>query len=183
MNRASDISRDSFLPEELPEASFEAEPTRPVPPRTIQTRTQTALEQGIPRWRFSHFGHQPDSESDHKPNEQPVEKTQQPVVFPELDDSEPLFLDQVEVFLEPTNSLLPSPTGTSAPLLSNLALTDTLRSFPLFSNSRADSSVGLEPPEEGTDREDQAPGQSLATPLTSDRTTRQRSRPRGRPLV
>ena len=33
---ASDISRDSFLSEQLPEASFELEPTRPVPPRTIQ---------------------------------------------------------------------------------------------------------------------------------------------------
>ena len=41
----SDISRDSFLPEQLPEASFELEPTRPVPPRTIQTCTQTALDQ------------------------------------------------------------------------------------------------------------------------------------------
>ena len=40
----SDISRDSFLPEQLPEASFEMEPTAPVPPRTIQTRTQSALE-------------------------------------------------------------------------------------------------------------------------------------------
>ena len=40
----SDISRDSFLPEQLPEASFELEPTRPVPPRTIQNRTQTAHE-------------------------------------------------------------------------------------------------------------------------------------------
>ena len=46
---ASDISQDSFLPEQLPEASFELEPSRPVSPRTIQTRTQTALEQGIPR--------------------------------------------------------------------------------------------------------------------------------------
>ena len=45
----SDISRASCLPEQLPEASFEMEPTAPVPPRTIQTRTQTALQQGIPR--------------------------------------------------------------------------------------------------------------------------------------
>ena len=42
----SDISRDSFLPEQLSEASFELDPTRTVPPRTIQTRTQIALEQG-----------------------------------------------------------------------------------------------------------------------------------------
>ena len=44
---ASYILRDSFLPEQLPEVSFEAETTRPVPPRTIQTRTQTALGQGM----------------------------------------------------------------------------------------------------------------------------------------
>ena len=31
----SDISRDSFQPEQLPEASFELEPTGSVPPRTI----------------------------------------------------------------------------------------------------------------------------------------------------
>ena len=36
----SDISTDSFLPQQLP--------NRPAPPRTIQIRTQTALEQGIP---------------------------------------------------------------------------------------------------------------------------------------
>ena len=42
----SDILRDSFLPEQLPEASFEMEPTAPVPPSTIQTRTQSALERG-----------------------------------------------------------------------------------------------------------------------------------------
>ena len=46
---ASDISRGSFLTELLPEASFELESTRAVPPRTIQTRTQTTLEQRIPR--------------------------------------------------------------------------------------------------------------------------------------
>ena len=53
----SDISRDSILPEQLPEASFEAEPTRSVPTRSTQTRTQTALEQGIPRRRFSQFSY------------------------------------------------------------------------------------------------------------------------------
>ena len=60
----SDISRDSFLPEQLPEASFEMEPTARVPPSTIQTRTQSALERGIPRRRFSHFGYLSESESD-----------------------------------------------------------------------------------------------------------------------
>ena len=38
---ASDISRDSFLPDQLPESSFELVPTRPVLRRTIHTRTQT----------------------------------------------------------------------------------------------------------------------------------------------
>ena len=80
----SDISRDSFLPEQLPEASFEMRPTAPVPPRTIQTRTQAALEQeGIQRRRLSHFGYQSESESDHEPIEQPGEETQQPVNFPD----------------------------------------------------------------------------------------------------
>ena len=69
---ASDISRDSFLPEQLPEASFNLEPTHLVPPRTIQTRTQTALEQGIPRRSFSHFAYPSDSESEHGPMESPL---------------------------------------------------------------------------------------------------------------
>ena len=107
------------------------------------------------------------------------------MVFPELDDLEPLLSDQEEVLPEPTNSLLPSPAGSSAPLLSNPALTGTLSNFPLFS-SRAGSSVGLEPaeedePQKGTDGEDQIPGPTLPTPPTSDRTTRQRRHPRGRP--
>ena len=44
------LLRDSFLPEQLPEASFEL--THPVPPRTIQARTRTTLEQGR---SISHF--------------------------------------------------------------------------------------------------------------------------------
>ena len=68
-----EISRDSFLPEQLPEASFELEPTRPVPPRTIQTRTQTALEQGIPRRRFSHFDYPSDSDSEPAITEPPIQ--------------------------------------------------------------------------------------------------------------
>ena len=70
-------------------------------------------------------------------------------------------------------------------MLSNPTLTDTLSNFPLFS-SRAGSSRGPEPveenePQEGTDAEAQAPGQSLATSPTSDRTARRRGRPRGGP--
>ena len=181
----SDISRDSFFPEQLPEASFEMEPTAPVPPRTIQTRTQSALEQGIPRRRFSHFGYPSESESDQEPVEQPIEETQQPMVCPEIDDLEPLYSDQEEVLPEPAPSLVPSPSGTSAPLLSNPALTDTLSNFPLFS-SRAGSSVELElaeeaEPQEGTGGETQEPGQSMETLPSSGRTATKRGRPRGRP--
>ena len=131
---ASDISQDSFLPEQLPEASFELEPTEPVPPRTIQTRTQTALEQGISRRRFSHFGYPSDSDSDREVTEPPVPNPVPQTVFPELDDLEPLYSDQEEIQPEthPTGILVPSPSGTSAPLLSNLSLTDTLSNFPLF---------------------------------------------------
>ena len=181
----SDISRDSFLPEQLPEASFEMEPTAPVPPRTIQTRTQSALEQGIPRRRFSHFGYPSESESDQEPVELPIEETQQPMVCPEIDDLEPLYSDQEEVLPEPAPSLVPSPSGTSAPLLSNPALTDTLSNFPLFS-SRAGSSVELQlaeeaEPQEGTGGETQEPGQSMETLPSSERTATKRGRPRGRP--
>ena len=119
----SDISRDSFFPEQLPEASFEMKPTATIPPRTIQTRTQSACR------RFSHFGYPSESESDQEPIELPPAETQQPVVFPDIDDLEPLFSDQEEVLPEPPQSLIPSPSGTSAPLLSNPALTDTLSNF------------------------------------------------------
>ena len=137
----SDISRDSFLPEQLPEASFEMEPTAPIPPSTIQTRTQSALQQGIPRRRFCHFGYPSESESDQEPIELPPAETQQPVVFPDIDDLEPLFSDQKEVLPEPPQSLLHSPSGTSAPLLSNPALTDTLSNFPLYSSQNGSSMV------------------------------------------
>ena len=55
-------------------------------------------------------------------------------VFPELHDLEPLYSDQEKIQPEtkPTGSLVPSPSGTSAPLLSNPSLTDTLSNFPLF---------------------------------------------------
>ena len=112
----SDISRDSFLPEQLPEASFEMEPTRPVPPRTIQARTQTALEQGVPRRRFSQFGYPSESDSETEAAEPPHMNSPSQVVFLEVDDLEPLFSDQDEI-LPPTliESLIPSPSGTSAP--------------------------------------------------------------------
>ena len=86
---ASDNSQVSSVPEQLPDASFELEPTRPVPPRTIQTRTQTALGRGTPRRRFSHFGYPSVSGSEQVLIEpQNVERAPQ-VVFPELDDLVP----------------------------------------------------------------------------------------------
>ena len=107
---ASDISRDSFLPEQLAEATFELEPTRAVPPRTIQTRRQTALEQGIPRRQFSHFGCSSDSESNQEMTEQPIPESTQPIDFPELEDLEPLVADQEEILPEVSKrNLLPSP--------------------------------------------------------------------------
>ena len=161
------------------------EPTAPAPPRTIQTRTQSALEQGIPRRRFSHFGYPSESDSDREPMDQPIEEVRQPVVYPELDDLEPLYSDQEEVLPEPVPSLVLSPSVTSAPLLSNPVLSDTLSNFPLCS-SRAGSSAGLElaeedEPREGTDREIQEPGQSMETLPSSGRTANRRGRSRGRP--
>ena len=182
----SDISRDSFLPEQLPEASFEMEPTAPIPPRTIQTRTQPALHQEIPRRRFSHFGYPSESESDQEPIALPPAETQQPVVFPDIDDLEPLFSDQEEVLSEPPQSLILSPSGTSAPLLSNPALTDTLSNFPLYSSQNG-SSVTPEPveeaePQEGNDGEIQESDRNIEALPTPGRTASRRGRPRGRPL-
>ena len=98
----SDIPRDTFLPEQLPEASFEMEPTVPVPPRTIQTRTQRALEHRIPHRRFSHFGYPSESDADQELITQTMqEETQQPVVFPDIEDLEPLFSDQEKIVPEP----------------------------------------------------------------------------------
>ena len=84
------------------------------------------------------------------------------VVFPELDDLEPLFSDQEEIqpptFIE---SLIPSPSGTSAPLLSNPSLTDTLSNFPLFipqtrdPNQSAPSAPTADPQEHNVDLDNQ----------------------------
>ena len=182
----SDISRDSFLPEQLPEASYEMEPTAPIPPFTIQTRTQSASQQGISRRRFSHFGYPSESETDQEPIALPPAETQRPVVFPDIDDLEPLFSDQEEVLPEPPQSLIPSPSGTSAPLLSNPALTDTLSNFPLHSSQKG-SSVRLEPveeaePQEGNDGEIQESDRNMEALPTPGRTASRRGRPRGRPL-
>ena len=178
----SDISRDSFLPEQLPEASFEMEPTGSVPPRTIQTRTQTALEQGIPRRRFSHFGYPSDSDSEREENEPTVQNPASPAVFPDLDDLEPLYSDQEEVQPAAPPSLISSPSGTSAPLLSNPSLTDTLSNFPLFGprSENSISPVETKPPS-GTEGEEEMVHQSPIQCSTHPDTTNRRGRPRGRP--
>ena len=182
----SDISRDSFLPEKLREASFEMEPTAPVPPRTFQTRTQSALQQGIPRRRFSHFGYPSETESDQEPIAPPSAETQQPLVFPDIDDLEPLFSDQEEVLPEQPQSLIPSPSGTSAPLLSNPALSDTLSNFPLYSSQKG-SSARLElaqeaEPQEENNGEIQEPDRNIEALPTPGRTASRRGRPRDGPL-
>ena len=58
-------------------------------------------------------------------------------MFPELDDLEPLLSDQEEIQSETlARSLIPSPSGTSAPLLSNPSLTDTLSNFSLLNPNK-----------------------------------------------
>ena len=66
------ISEDSFLAEQLPEVSFELEPTRSVPLRRIQTHTSTAMEQGLPGRRFNLLGYQSDLECDREMTEHPI---------------------------------------------------------------------------------------------------------------
>ena len=180
---ASDSSRDSLLPEQLPEASFEIEPTRPVPPRTMQTRTQTGLEQGVPRRRFSQFGYPSESESEPEVTEPLLLDSAPQIVFPELDDLDPLFSDQEEI--QPatlTESLIPSSSGTSATLLSNPSLTDNLSNFPLFNPQSRDPSEPeplaptTQPQEVNIDDESQIANQSLPPTNTS-----RRGWPRGRP--
>ena len=178
----SDISRDSFMPEQLPEASIEIEQTRPVSPRRIQTRTQTALDQRLPRRRFSHFGCPSDSEPDQETAEQLIPEADPPMVLPELDDLEPLFSDHEEIPPEPPRSLIPSSSGTSALLLSIPALTDTLSNFPLFSShtgcpSDEELSVNIELEEERNREEE--PNQELELPPLPDRSTGPSGRRRG----
>ena len=163
------------------------EPTGSVPPLTFQTRTQGInLQQGIPRRRFSHFGYPSETESDQEPIAPPFAETQQPLVFPDIDDLEPLFSDQEEVLPEQPQSLIPSPSGTSAPLLSNPALSDTLSNFPLYSSQKG-SSARLElaqeaEPQEENNGEIQEPDRNIEALPTPGRTASRSGRPRGRPL-
>ena len=177
----SDFSRDSFPPEQLPEASFELEPTGSVPPRTIQTRTQTALEQGNQRRRFSQFDNSSDSDSEPAVTEPPTPDLTPQVVFLELDDLEPLFSDQEEIQSEAlTGSVILSPSGTSAPLLPNSSLTDTLSNFPLLNPNEPKPLAQTEQPQgtnvEHEKKNPEPPPIPLQTSSASGR-----GRPRGRP--
>ena len=107
------------------------------------------------------------------------------LVFPELDDLEPLFSDQEDIHPEaPSKIMIPPPSGTSAPLLSNSSLTDTLSNFPLFSLRTGNSSgpeplIGAEQPQEAereSETQNPNPNHFPALPNTSNR----RGRPRGR---
>ena len=145
--------------------------------RRFHYRSYTLYSQ-IPRRRFSHFGYPSESESDQEVIEQPNPESTQPVAFPELDDLEPLFSDKEETLpKEPIRNLLPSPTGTSAPLLSHPSLTDILSNFPLFI-SQAGNSINPAPhvenePQEKINAEYQIPDTRYQSGATSD--TRQNS--------
>ena len=81
--------------------------------------------------------------------EPPIPDLTPQVVFPELDDLEPLFSNQEEIQSEAlTRSLIPSPSATSAPLLSNPSLTDTLSNFPLFYTNEPRPLTQIEQPQE-----------------------------------
>ena len=179
----SDISRDSFLTEQHSEASFELEPTRPVPPRTIQTRTQTALEQRVPRRKFSQFGYPSESDSEAEAPGPPPMTSPSQVVFPEVDDLEPLFSDQEEILPPPlTKSLIPSPSGTSAPLLSNPSLTDTSSNFPLFNQQTKDPNEPTDPIQTTEpQKHNVGPDNQITSQNPLPTTTNRRGRPRGRP--
>ena len=108
------------------------------------------------------------------------------MVFPDIDDQEPLFSDQEEVLPEQPQSLIPSPSGTSAPLLSNPALTDTLSNFPLYSSQNG-SSGRLElaqeaEPQKENNEEIQESDRNIEALPKPGRTASRRGRPRGRPL-
>ena len=85
----SDISRVSFLTEQLLETSFELEPTRLAPPPTVETRTLESPEQTFPRRHCSSFGYQCQSQSFCEAIEQQSKSTlQYSSLFLQLDDIE-----------------------------------------------------------------------------------------------
>ena len=103
------------------------------------------------------------------------------VVYPELDDLEPLFCDQEEIQPETlTRSLIPSPSGTSTPLLSNPSLTDTLSNFPFF---HPNESRPLTPTEQlqGTNAEHESQNPEPPTLHMQPSTANKRGSPRDRP--
>ena len=94
---------------------------------------------------------------------------------------EPLFSDQEEIQPEtPNKSLIPSPSGTSAPLLSNPSLTDTLSNFPLFEPSEQEPlALPGHSQNAGAEQETQNPD-TLPPPIPPS-TGSERGRTRGRP--
>ena len=171
----SDISSDSFLHEQLSEASFELEPTR--------TYKTTALEQGVARRRFGQFGYPSESDSEAEAPGHPPMISPSQVVFTDVDDLEPLFFDQEEI-LPPTltENLIPSPSGTSAPLLSNPSLTDTLSNFPLFNQQTNDPNEPTDPIQTTEPQEHNVgPDTQITSQNPPPTTTNRRGRPRGRP--
>ena len=81
--------------------------------------------------------------------------------------------------------MIPSPSGTSAPLLSNPSLTDTLSNFPLLNqhtkdpNESTDSNQTTEPQGHNVGPDNQITSQN-PPPTTTNRRTRPRGRPPGR---
>ena len=194
----SDISQASYLPEQLdPTSPGLPEPVAP-PPRRIRTRTQTALQEGRPRRRFSHYGYSSESELDDEREPEVVMPTPQHSARAELEEYflsdnplEPLFpaeesippvgTQSQEIALSDANrseitssvSIPPdSLAGMSAPLMTNPSLTDILSNFPLFPSETVitgNSSQETTAPQ---------PTAKQETP-TEPETKRRRGRPKG----
>ena len=79
-----------------------------------------------------------------------------------------------------TESLIPSPSGTSVPLLSNPSLTDTLSNFPVFVLSESRPLPQAEQPQR-TNTEQESQNLETSTLPVQPNDTSGRGRPRGRP--
>ena len=94
---------------------------------------------------------------------------------------EPLFSDQEEIQPETlAKSLIPSPSGTSASLLSNPSLTDTLSNFPLFESSEQES-LALPGQSQSAVAEQENENPDTLPPPAPPSNGNERGRPRGRP--
>ena len=109
-----------------------------LPGRFLRARSKPALKQLSNKGHLKgdcHCGYPSDSGSGHEMIEHLIVDPAQPVVFPELDNLEPLFSDQEKILPEELiRKLLPSLTETLAPLLSNPSLTALRSNFSLFSS-------------------------------------------------